>query len=847
MPRDNDEPYSIPESRGVSFPIYLATPSGKPLKIKNPNDLKEEYTKVDKKYTELSRQKGLTPEQQRKLVLLRDDKEFLSQKLSEVERSGERPSSGFGRFFGTPTERQEVARDTRLAFPLSMQTPSGNRYEFESFEDLDRLENKEALEQEFNIRLGSTYNRKSREQIARELDSDLTAIRQKKKEVLDKGYYYAKPQKLYYPTGEEIPTLEEGVTEKTAGMPLAQEIIRLGKNIRENSEAYNTLIEKGNSAVERGELEEARKHLGQARNLLKLNEQDSKKKEYLETLGGEYSKYTLTPHNIEKRKQQFAEELGIDKPITDEDIAFIPAPFPEEATEISKASSSTQSHASESEGEQYKVDESGNVINVGRNAPVNQEKLRLAKIQEEASRIANLPFEENPYAKIAPQDIYEEVGQKNLSRLASKELEEESISKTEPKSIFPFEVVLPEDIKAANRSFLIKDQADLERVINKSEQKIKEYKEKNLLGNAENFQKALDIIKGTYQSLKVQSESPEATAIREQNIRSQKAGFEFQPAQHEGVVENYMYPRENEASQRYREAMEKYLNPDYMKSEYKTLKDELVGELRQKAMRRFNDSLKDLNWQHVASKMGRSGFFDQQRQKMFENVQNELNLHDKELGLQLYGQYEQGAANRAREAREGLNLANQQGASRATMAMQKDEIERQRALEAYKVNKLEEESRREKQRQSALDLIGLGRAKREHAQQGLNVQSAEFMRKQGYPQERLNKYADTVLRTSLGQPQVNLPEREQIFEPRMVPLPEPVRRERELEPAKVTAPVMPEPEAPSTAMRDWTGLALGAANVGLEYSKYKDQQAANKALADAAKAAATTAAGTTKG
>jgi hypothetical protein len=48
-------------------------------------------------------------------------------------------------------------------------------------------------------------------------------------------------------------------------------------------------------------------------------------------------------------------------------------------------------------------------------------------------------------------------------------------------------------------------------------------------------------------------------------------------------------------------------------------------------------------------------------------------------------------------------------------------------------------------------------------------------------------------------------------------------------------------------MRDWTGLALGAANVGLEYSKYKDQQAANKALADAAKAAATTAAGTTKG
>ena len=81
----------------------------------------------------------------------------------------------------------------------------------------------------------------------------------------------------------------------------------------------------------------------------------------------------------------------------------------------------------------------------------------------------------------------------------------------------------------------------------------------------------------------------------------------------------------------------------------------------------------------------------------------------------------------------------------------------------------------------------------------------------------------------------------------MVPLPEPVRRERELEPAKATAPVMPEPEAPSTAMRDWTGLALGAANVGLEYSKYKDQQAANKALADAAKAAATTAAGTTKG
>lgn len=773
----------------AKFPMYISTPSGKPLKIKNKQQLKDQLDKTEKKYEALAKKANKTAEDQKNLIILNDDKLFLNQKYKEIE--------------GREEIQDPNQADQRIEFPLNVQVPSGNVYELQSFEDFNKLEDKERLEQEFNARLGSTFNRKSKEQIAKELEADLLAIRKEKEKALSQGWVDTKTRKLYYPDGTEIPTTEEGVNEYNAQDFLQKERQKLDTVFEGQLQKKKFLLNQAKIALEKGDEYASKIYQEEANEEQRALEATRARQRYLENIGGGQSDYTLTEHNIKKRQEQLLKELENIYPKSKQEIAATPP----QATAAPQEILSGQEAPVQETGIQHRVDEAGNVINTERNTPVDQEKLRLAKIQEEASRIANLPFAENPYATIAPMNRYEEEGAKNLGRLAVEEL-------NKGQNIFPLKIKDP----LTQEEYTLNNKKEYDETIDT----YKKEKEKSLAVNnpqlAEMLQNQIDHIQGAYQSTVVHNQA-----------QQQKEKFQFPEPQHEEVVERYMYPRENEASERYREAMERYMNPDYMRSEYKTLKDELVGELRHKAMRRFNESLKDLNWQHIASKMGRSGFFDQQRQKMFENVQNELNLQDKELGLQLYGRYVQDAGNRAKEAREGLNQSQQQEASRALVALRKDEIERAKALDAYKVNKLEEEGRRERQKQAALDLIGLGRSKREHAQQGLNVQSAEFMRKQGYPQERLNTYADTLRRATLGQPQANVPEREQIFEPRMIPLPEPAMRAREIEGGRNTLPVEPTPKPESTTFRDLAGLALGGANLALQYSQYKDQKAANEA------------------
>jgi hypothetical protein len=808
------------EKLKAKFPFYISTPSGKPLKIFEAKQLKNELDKAIKKYEELAKKPYKTEEEKKKLIVLNDDKTFLNQKYSEIE--------------GLEEERN---RDPlpRVKFPLKIQAPSGNIYELESFEDFNRLENKERLFEEFNTRLGSTFNRKSKEQIAKELEADLLTIRKEKEKTLNQGWYDARPRKLYYPDGTEIPTDSEGVDEFTAKFYLPKEWQRLETEYKLANENEKKFREQAKIAAENNDEKSASEYENAAEEERKKVLTAIYKQKYLEDIGSSGSRYTLTEHNIRKRQKELTDKLEKLYPKPKQETPQVLA-HPTTSSNTPPPQATALEVEPSEQAAPYRVDELGNVLDTERNIPVDQEKVRLAKIQEEASRIANLPFSENPYAKVAPQDEYEEMGQRNLARLASQELESEELQKkrSEHKNIFPFIVNAGKKTNGEDVTYKIHNQKEYDDLLKFFQNSSVEATNNNDEEGAALASQQADLLQGTFKSLEIQNRPPQASASQAQNIRSQRGGFEFPEPQHQEIVERYMYPRENEASQNYREAMQRYLNPDFMRSEYKTLKDEFVGELRHKAMRRFNESLKDLNWQHIASKMGRSGFFDQQRQKMFENVQNELNLQDKELGLQLYNQFEQSAANKAREAREGLSLSEQQGLSRAATAMKQDEIDKQRALEAYKVNKLEEENKRQRQKQAALDLIGLGRAKREHAQQGLDVQSAEFMRKQGYPQERLNTYLESVRKASLGQANQNLPEREQIFEPRMVSLPEPPKRDLETKPGVSTAPVQAEPEAPSTAFRDITGVLLGGANLALEHAKYKDQKATNQALIDAA-------------
>jgi hypothetical protein len=167
--------------------------------------------------------------------------------------------------------------------------------------------------------------------------------------------------------------------------------------------------------------------------------------------------------------------------------------------------------------------------------------------------------------------------------------------------------------------------------------------------------------------------------------------------------------------------------------------------------------------------------------------------------------------------------------------MKMEEMERQKALEAYKINKLEEEAKLQRQRQAASDLITAGRMKRDLSQQSLNVQSAEFMRRQNEPKEKLGTYLDTLKKASIGQPPINMPERETFYEQRMLPRMEPPKAERELGAGGSTAFAPPPPEQPSSTFKDVLGLGLAGANFWLDYKKYQDQQK----LAEAASRGAT--------
>lgn len=302
----------------------------------------------------------------------------------------------------------------------------------------------------------------------------------------------------------------------------------------------------------------------------------------------------------------------------------------------------------------------------------------------------------------------------------------------------------------------------------------------------------------------------------ERETKKQPTEFKFPESSRKEAIERFINPSDTQASLEAKMAMRRYLDPEQQNTMAMTLRDKIMEDVRRKAVKRLEDSYRDLGLKLSAQRIGRNTFEDVQKRKMLENMNNELNALDNETLMKLLQQQKQQSKEEVEQTTRAHELERAHGLNAAQIAMKADEEEKLRALEAYRINKIMEEARLAERRKSASAKISAGQLKTIQKQEELNRKSEEFMRRQRYPQEQIGSYLNTLKGASLGTTPYTLPERVQQHAPVIVPELAPQKVEREI-PGGLQ-PVI-EVQQPDTTLRDTMGLVTGLGSLGLETYK----------------------------
>lgn len=227
--------------------------------------------------------------------------------------------------------------------------------------------------------------------------------------------------------------------------------------------------------------------------------------------------------------------------------------------------------------------------------------------------------------------------------------------------------------------------------------------------------------------------------------------------------------------------LKQYLDPELRNARVETLKDRLISQVRQNAMRRLEKSYQKLGRVFSAAGVGRTGYEERMRQEMAKEMEMELAERETQETMKLHQQEEQNAKTRY-----------------------------ETALQAYLVNKKEEESRIERQRRAAAEQVAAGRLVRDRLQRRVDKQSEEFLRAQEYPWRNQERYADLINRTTLGHATPEDIQRVQSTQPQHVAAAPPAQLEREIAPIHNVQPALGHPPEKDTSFADTTAAALGA-------------------------------------
>jgi hypothetical protein len=245
-----------------------------------------------------------------------------------------------------------------------------------------------------------------------------------------------------------------------------------------------------------------------------------------------------------------------------------------------------------------------------------------------------------------------------------------------------------------------------------------------------------------------------------------------------------------------REAFERYANPDYKFERARTLKDRMIQTVRENALKRLHDSFGDMDRMFAANRIGWNGRENILKAKMYENMNRELNQLDAETEMNLLKQQE-------------ASLGNQAG-----LALQNDDLEHRKAIEAYRINKIEEESKKEERRKNALNAVSVGQNLRQANQEDINRKAQEFERQKGHHDTQYDTYLQRLRGASIGRPDLILPERTQRSRPDFMSTMgpgEPMRM-----PLAGGHPILEQTPEPSSAMKDLAALAAGAGGLYLK-------------------------------
>lgn len=245
-------------------------------------------------------------------------------------------------------------------------------------------------------------------------------------------------------------------------------------------------------------------------------------------------------------------------------------------------------------------------------------------------------------------------------------------------------------------------------------------------------------------------------------------------------------------------ALDRFADQDSRYKRTMTLKDRLISDIRANAQARLQDSFHDMGMKLSSQKIGRSGIDDLLKTRMTENMNRQLNELDSKMAYDMMAQQNQ--------------LAGQE----TEFAMRKDEQDHKKALDQYRLNKIEEESRKEEQRKNALNAVSQGSALRQTDQEDLNRKAQEFDRKTNHRETQMDTYLNRLRSASIGNPSMVLPDRTQGHAPTFMHNTQPGDPARM--PLAGGAPLLTNVE-PDTTMKDLASVA--AAGAGL-YLKNKE-------------------------
>lgn len=194
-------------------------------------------------------------------------------------------------------------------------------------------------------------------------------------------------------------------------------------------------------------------------------------------------------------------------------------------------------------------------------------------------------------------------------------------------------------------------------------------------------------------------------------------------------------------------ALDRFADQDSRYKRTMTLKDRLISDIRANAQARLQDSFHDMGMKLSSQKIGRSGIDDLLKVRMTENMNRQLNELDSKMAYDMMAQQNQ--------------LAGQE----TEFAMRQDEQDHKKALDQYRLNKIEEEARKEEQRKNALNAVSQGSALRQTDQEDLNRKAQEFDRKNHHHDTQVDSYIRRVNEARIGAPAQILPDRIQGFAP----------------------------------------------------------------------------------